>query len=305
MGLLGEERESWWQALEAAERAAVAPILQRLSLAAEAVELCYELGVDVGFLLAGVREQSQETRLSGLLLRRILTDLRAVWVSCVKGYTSQAGVLCASLFENALTAEVVAGSGELAEEVIRAPGGELPWSVKELVKRAAEHEVGASSLAGEVNPVETESDYMYFSYRWLCKLKHPTVPSLLYEAGAARTGKLSFAPLAVPDVAERDACNKGMILCTAVNRVLKAVSAMIMACKEDPERAEPVAELEERKGRLAELLDRCLDEYTKGTPPFLLDPASHRVRAYGDRLARDAGEPSHQDSAHGPEGKSH
>lgn len=161
----GEKNERKWQALEGMERLAEPSISQRLRSAAEAVEFCYELGVDVGLLLARRQEQGQETRLSGLLLRRILTDLRAVWILCVKGYTSQAGVLCTSLFENALAAELVANSRELAEEVIRAPGGELPWSVKELVRRVAEHEAGASGVEGQASPIESESEYMYFTYR--------------------------------------------------------------------------------------------------------------------------------------------
>jgi hypothetical protein len=287
MGSKTEQTKSSWAALEAAEQVAFASILQQLSSATEAVKLCYELGVDVGFLLAEVGEQSQHTVLSGLLLKRILTDLRTIWLLCVKGYTSQAGVLCASLYENALTTEVVAGSDERTTKVMLAPGGGQPWSVKTLAELAARRMVEAPHKEEGGKSVEEERDFIYFSYRWLCKLKHPTIPSLLYEAGATQTGVHRFAVAAMPDVAQRDACNKGMILCSAISRTCYAIEAILDACQPNESAVTGAADLEARTSALREQLGECLDEYTKGSPAFLLDPSTHDVKAYGDRLAKE------------------
>jgi len=282
-----EQTNNMWDALEVAEGKAREPMLRQLALATDTVKLCYELGVDVGAFVAEVEKQNQETVLSGLLLRRVLTDLRTIWLLCVNGYTGQAGVLCASLYENALTIEAVADSHKRAKQVLSSPGGGQPWSVKTLAEIAAKRLTQDPRRSEKAKSVEEERDFIYFSYRWLCKLKHPTIPSLLYEAGATQTGVRRFAVSAMPDVAQRDVCNKGMILASAVNRTWYAMRAMTDACTRAEAGAEEAVSLEARLSGLGKHLEESLEEYTKGTPPFILDPKTHDVVAYGDRLAKE------------------
>ena len=102
-----------WQACANMEEVSQPQLLMSLEPFSKPVIDCYEVGVQAP-TLKGKRHHDLDITYSALFLKRALTDLRVVWKLLSVGYTSQAAVVAAALFEHALVVNSLAGSKNTA-----------------------------------------------------------------------------------------------------------------------------------------------------------------------------------------------
>ncbi len=129
--------ESVWDMLDSLEDQASSKLSPKLAPLAPAVAMSYELGMESALLPAD-RRGGIDLAVSGLYLKRALTDLRALWLLTVQGYTAQAATVATSLFENALAAEVTSGNvalanGETARQIHSRMSPNLPRDLQSLL----------------------------------------------------------------------------------------------------------------------------------------------------------------------------
>jgi len=276
--------EGLWEALGEAESAASALLLGRLKPFREPVRDCYEAGVQSQCLLPCARRSTTDLRVAALYLKRVLMDLRATWLLCIRGYTSQAAAVAASLFENALASEIVSGDPEKAAQCLEEPTGGLPWSVREMTNLRVPRREAAAQLRGQTF-TDTErlsaGDITYYTYRWLCKMKHPTTPSLVHDASGTKLGDRTFVVMALPNVHEDDLTLKGLILTDVVLEAKSSVHAFAEA--HEPDRASPAhRDFAERMEGITPQLSRAFHDVCSDPAPFLLDQHSYAIRALRD-----------------------
>jgi hypothetical protein len=165
-----------------------------------------------------------------MFLKRTLTDLRAVWTLLMDGYTSAAAAVAAALYEHALAVSAVAGHPDRSKEVIGSPLGDLPWSPTRLAQLLAEQE-------SKVYAPGTEADLMYErtwretygGYKFLCKIKHPTMRHSVPALGNTDLGDGEFVVMAAPDNRPQDVPLKATVLMIATTRSFDAVNAFGLA----------------------------------------------------------------------------
>ena len=186
---------------------------------------CYEAGVQAP-TLTDDREIAFDMRLAALFLKRSLNDLRAVWVVTCMGYTSEAATIAAALYEHALAVEALAGSEARARELQESSSGDLPWSPLELAKTHAQLMREEAVSCGTSIP---DDDYerlrreVYSAYKYLCKIKHPTLRSTSHDAGSTNLRDGEFAVMAAPDLRPEDLSLKATVLMISVSRIYQAV----------------------------------------------------------------------------------
>lgn len=186
---------------------------------------CYEAGVQAP-TLTNDREIAVDMRLAALFLKRSLNDLRAVWVVTCMGYTSEAAAIAAALFEHALAVEALAGSEARARELRESSSGDLPWPPLELAKIHVQLLREEATICGNSIP---DHDYerlwreVYSAYKYLCKIKHPTLRSTSHDAGSTNLRDSEFVVMAVPDLRPEDLSLKATVLMISVSRVYQAV----------------------------------------------------------------------------------
>lgn len=197
------------------------------------IENCYECGVEVPTLPCK-RSKEIDLLLSALFLKRSLTDLRAIWLLLLQGYTSQAGSIAAATFENALMSSCIAGDLGRAEKLSKSETGESPWKVVDLCKiMAKQSEIEAKIINKPYSQANFEIEWMelYGSYKWLCKIKHPTIPSTLHDAFAASVKSEEYVVMAVPDLRPDDLPNKFTILSITISRIHAAIRNFAFSCE--------------------------------------------------------------------------
>ncbi len=161
-----------------------------------------------------------------MFLKRALTDLRVVWKLLSVGYTSQAAVVAAALFEHALAVNSLAGSKFRLEEYVNTERGDIPWGPQQLAKILAEQERREAVAMGRSfssRDYELRWGYVYVSYKYLCKIKHPTFRSTAHDAGATQVREREFSVMAAPDVRLEDLPQKVIVLMISLSRILQAV----------------------------------------------------------------------------------
>lgn len=214
-----------WQACNSMEVAAVAKLSVDLGPFKIALEKCYEAGGQAP-TLPGKRHGGNDLLLAALFLKRSLNDLRSIWTQTLMGYTSQAASVAAALFEHALAVEAMAGSTENAKQLRETNSGDLPWSPIELAKLHASNMRLEAQVTG--TPF-TDADYelawreVYGAYKFLCKIKHPTIRSTLHDAPAASVRDGEYVVMAAPDLRAEDLPVKATILMIAVSRAYQAI----------------------------------------------------------------------------------
>jgi len=177
-------------------------------------------------------DQSWNSTLStaALFLKRTLTDLRAVWVLLMKGYTSQAGSVAASLYENALGTVVISRGKSALSELQRSSSGELPWGAQELSKKAASiwvKEQKQNKPAKNGLEYERTWRYLYATYKWLCQIKHPTLKSAFHDAGSTARDPKTYVVMAAPDLRNEDLPVKVTIAGVSFSRTHQAITAFV------------------------------------------------------------------------------
>jgi hypothetical protein len=177
-----------------------------------------------------------------LFLKRILTDLRVVWSLCLSGYTSQAGTLVCSLFENSLVVQVLSKNKKDALKFMNSRFPELPWSVQELIQMLVRRE-GEDKGDRKLHRDEFDKQWMerYSVYKWLCNIKHPTYLSALHGSKATKDiDDKGYLLMATPDTSEKDLPFKLMIFQIAILYTKNAIEKYVDGLDPDIETDEYV-----------------------------------------------------------------
>jgi hypothetical protein len=272
-----------WKKLEELEMSSNRSGRIQLQAFEKAAELCYDATVLAQFIPHQRRGQL-DLRISGLFLKRVLTDYRCIWNLCVQGYSAQAAAVATSLLENVLAVCVIAGDRARAEELLASPKGTLPWSVRQLselrAKRVSSDEAGAVTSA----TFREHADVTYFNYRWLCNLKHPTFAGLMHGAGAHTTSKGEFIIIALPDVDPSDLATKELVLITSILETSDAARAFVREMLPETD-SELYTQFQRSLDNASQALETAAARVLDDRSTFLLDPNTLRFMATVDRFS--------------------
>jgi hypothetical protein len=189
------DTEGYWKILGEMENTAKTHFGEELSRYERAFCLCSEAGVQAP-RLERKEHNTPPLKLSALFLKRLLNDLRCIWLLINSGYTSQAASIAASLFEISLVIKLIGNNGERAKKFDGCSlEDELPWTIKGMCQEAAK-----DTLAGGETTLSYDEIWKldYSQYRWLCEIKHTTLRVALHDAGATAFGE-GFGVMAAPD----------------------------------------------------------------------------------------------------------
>jgi hypothetical protein len=172
-------------------------------------EDCFRLSYEAGVIVPVLRANGKaiiDVRCGALFFKRVLNDLRGVYVLLHRGYTSQAAAVAASLYENALAAICLFSSNANIEILLKSDGGEIPWSPMQMAKMVVGYE---GKIQGS-KEFENQWRALYAHYVWLCQCKHPTMQTALHDT-TATTLKEGYVIMALPNVRDQDLPYKAMI----------------------------------------------------------------------------------------------
>lgn len=256
--------EPLWDILEAAEAKAVESLDEMLSEFRPVIYALFEC-VTIAPRLTGQRGHTPDLILAALFLKRTLNDLRALWILVIRGYTSQASSIAASLFENATAAAYIAGEEKRAKEWLSTKNGEMPWSFSKLCKMLS------VKRSPGIDPDRERAlgHDAYPQYKWLCKVKHPTLPSAFHDAGSARGPGNTFIVRAFPDTRPEDIPVKAGVLMCSARRVLESAESFIAALGTHDE-SEEWRVIQDKMKLANSGLDELILKYTRTRLPFRL-----------------------------------
>jgi hypothetical protein len=212
-----------WLRLDDLEEAASSTLAEQLRPFEDPFRDTYEAGVIAPVLRAEARVKT-DVRCAALHFKRVLNDLRSVWLLLRCGYTSQAGSVAASLYENALGTVCLTISPQNVERYVASDSGELPWSPIAMAKMVVQHEGHAPGT----KDFENQWRALYAHYVWLCQTKHPTMRSLVHDtsASAVRDG---YVVMALPNIHPQDLPLKAQIAIIALHRTHESIEALATA----------------------------------------------------------------------------
>jgi hypothetical protein len=225
-----------WAATTSAELSAVAILAPVLAPWQAPVQHCYEAGVQAP-TLPGKRHGEPDIQMAALFLKKALTDLRVVWLLLEVGYSSPAASVAASAMENALTVSALAGHHDRATELLATADGDIPWGPMQLAQFRAQRWLQDGVVDGKLfgpNEYELAWREVYSGYKWLCKIKHPTMRSATHDAGASQLASTDYVVMAVPDTREIDAPVKATVLTVTTNHVKAAIIHFAQALEYEP-----------------------------------------------------------------------
>jgi len=221
-----KDSHGFWRLLTLLEKSAIPRISSMLKPFEPIITDLYECGIEAPTL---VKPSSRKyLGVTGLLLKRLLNDIRAVWLLLLFGYTSQAASIAAAAMENALIICCVTTDHRKAARLMES--GSSPWSVYELCRM---HDSGYKWLKKKKKDkddidLETASRGDYAVYQWICKFKHPHMVSVLHDAYSVAIED-TYGIMAAPDDRIEDLPNKIYILeimiifgCDAINSLVEA-----------------------------------------------------------------------------------
>jgi hypothetical protein len=123
--------------------------------------------------------------------------------------------------------------------------------------------------------VSSPSDYemawreVYSAYKWLCKIKHPTLRSASHEAKSTALVTSDFVVMAAPDVRDEDQPVKATILTTVTNHVKSGVIHFATALECMP--ADPAyISFRDRIGSVDALLEKAYEVKMTRDLPFTI-----------------------------------
>lgn len=264
--------EGLWFACGEVEKAAKPYLQKQLEPFEQIIRTCYEAGVQAP-TLPGKRQNEPDLQYAALFLKKSLNDLRSVWILLRVGYTSQAASVAASLYENALTVVCLAGKPENVRKLKKQKTGDLPWSPQRLSKILADQFRDDAKLIGEKF---SQKDYelawrtKYAGYKWLCKIKHPTMGSAIHDAAVTLLEPGGYVVMAAPDMRPEDLKVKATIMTIVLNDVREAVRSFVLALGCDTTSQE-FHENAERMQKVAEDANRVYKEIAKEPLPFIVE----------------------------------
>ncbi|MCB9009213.1 MAG: hypothetical protein H6656_17955 [Ardenticatenaceae bacterium] len=222
-----------WESLLPVEATAASILTEKFRVHENAIRKCYELGVQAPSIPSN-RHYEADMQLAGLFLKRTLNDLRTVWMLTSAGYTSQAASVAASLFEHALTVVYIAGDSKRAEKLEAFKTGDLPWNVRTLSENLAKSYAESNS-----DKVVSDDDLydmtgmIYGVYKYLCKIKHPTLRSTGHDSGSSSIEPGKYAIMALPDLREENDSLKSFIINISLIRCFDAIKHFVNALEPD------------------------------------------------------------------------
>ena len=243
-----------WDRLSGLEFAAQGQIAVKLAAFEQPFLDAYEAGVIVPVLRAG-RTPSVDVKVAALFHKRMLNDLRGVWLMLCSGYTSQAASIAASLYETSLAATCVTISQANIAKLLQQPDGEIPWKITEMTKMVVTAEGKATG-----KDYENQWRALYAHYVWLCQIKHASAQSVLHDTGSTALEK-GYIVMALPNVKDEDMAVKAMVSIISLHRVLDCTAAFAKALG----LAEPWPD----EYRFAERYGRARDSAWKAFEPYL------------------------------------
>lgn len=264
-----KDSHGFWSALSPLELAESQKIVKMLKPFSRPITDCYECGMEVP-TLSCKREKTKDIAIAALFLKRLLNDLRATWNLLLLGYTSQAGSVAAAAFEISLITSCIAGNFQRAEKIWHHESGGSPWPVANLCKMYVHQLKEQDEKYGEASSdqeYDTLSEALYALYQWLCKVKHPTLPSALHDAFSVSLTGNEFMIMAAPDTRVEDLPNKAFILSVTILRVKEAISSFALARELDYDKSNVIS-WQNRFDSISTNLDKAVDPIMKMPLPF-------------------------------------
>jgi hypothetical protein len=124
---------------------------------------------------------------------------------------------------------------------------------------------------------------LYGAYKWLCKIKHPTLRAGVHESGSAEGAPGEFVVIGSPDTRPEDLPVKVSILAVALMRSMEAIEAFAEARRPDL-KSEEYRRFRARLDRVEASLDPFRDGLGSSPLPFDISDDLRRVERY--RVAR-------------------
>lgn len=206
-----------WIANDGMEASAIALLRPLLGPLEPLARDAYEAAVEAPTIPSN--GEASRDREAAVFLRRALVDFRGMWVLLRTGYTSPAAAVAASLWEHSLTAVALLSDKGKAQPL--PDSGDAPWTPTELATFLERHQ-------GDTRPANA-----YAAYKWLCKIKHPTLRSSLHDSGASAASDGSFVVMSVPDTRAEDAPVKRTIAMLSLARLTSAAETFVEAREPD------------------------------------------------------------------------
>jgi hypothetical protein len=210
----------WWQTLSDHEYLAAKKLAPSLREFETAFSACIEAGMEVP-MLAKADRTSQRLRISALYLKRLLNDVRSLWLMMRQGNTSQAGSIAASLFETTLLIQCVAENEERAVRLTRNPTGKWPWDIRAMCGFVNRDEARRDGRQYD----EKGADADYAQYAWLCQFKHPTLGYVGHDSGSTHVAEEGYVVMPFPDAREDDWPVKRKVLLISLFSAVRAIKA--------------------------------------------------------------------------------
>ena len=212
-----------WHRLDNLEATAKTRLEEQLEPFESAFRDTYEAGVIAPVLREDAPIEA-DVRCAALHFKRVLNDLRSVWVLLQSGYTSQAASVAASLYENALATVCLTISGKNVQTYLKTDSGELPWTPMAMCKMVVEHEGHTPST----KDYENQWRALYAHYVWLCQTKHPTLPSVIHDTSASSVRE-GYVVMALPNVRPEDLPLKAQVAIISLHRAHESIDAFVNA----------------------------------------------------------------------------
>jgi hypothetical protein len=238
-----EYQKDFWERADKHEIAAKIKISSTLKPFYSIIKDIYEAGILVATLQKDRVETSSkplDQLVSGLLLKQILTDLRVIWNLVSSGYTLQAATIAATHFEMTISLQYIIGNEERAKQFLVNNDGDLPWKIIDLCKFVSKKEQKAYISQGKPY---TQEEYelnwraLYVDYIWLCKIKHPSMQSLLHGSSSTKLKNGNYVIMSFPDITESDLPTKTNILVSVTYHTYSAILEFFESIKEESEKS--------------------------------------------------------------------
>ncbi len=265
--------ESIWPLLPDLEKTSQEGMDPSLKAWEELVSCCIEAGALAPMVPSqGISDLKLVT--AAPFLKCTLDDLRAMWLLIECGYTSQAAAVAAALFENALTAAVIAGSTELAQKARQTKHAQIPWGAKELCQLDAKREMKLAQQRGEkVTQKMYEDDWTisYFHYKWLCQVKHPTWQAATHAIQSTAVSDREYAVRPGPNNLPQGVQVKARVVAVSLTKALQAVKSFFITLDGD-EKSEEYEAFEDKINKVHfGVMEQIKLQYGKPSPIQVLD----------------------------------
>lgn len=227
--------ESIWPLLEDVESVVRVEVRKSLGEWEVVVRTCEEAGM-LAPMVPSEKHGRPSLVAAGPFLKRALNDLRGVWLLLERGYSTQAASVAASLYENALTAAVLAGDEKLTLEAKKTKYAEIPWTPKRLAQLNSRREMAIQEKSGRRTTGKEYEDawtISYFNYKWLCQIKHPTWQTVYHDVQGSLVNAQEYAIRPGPNNVAYDHQLKVRILGVSISQVFIATQSFFLALEGD------------------------------------------------------------------------